>query len=46
LWFRKCEAVRYRDTEGTCNNLDNPYWGAAMMAHNRYRIEFYKDIMF
>ena len=32
---RRCEARRYRDVEGLCNNLDNPHWGAAMVAHSR-----------
>ena len=22
--------------EGLCNNLDNPHWGAAMVAHSRW----------
>ena len=33
---RHCETERYRNLEGTCNNLKNPLWGAAMKAHSRF----------
>ena len=34
---------RYRTTEGICNNLDNPHWGAAMNAHHRFLPPDYAD---
>ena len=36
LQNRRCEAERYRNLEGLCNNLENPHWGAAMVAHSRF----------
>ena len=36
LMPRHCEPHRYRDIEGICNNLANPHWGAAQMAHHRF----------
>ena len=33
---RKCEARRYREVEGTCNNLEHPLWAAARVAHHRF----------
>ena len=27
--------LRYRTTEGTCNNLENPNWGMAKNGHHR-----------
>ena len=36
LLNRRCEVKRYRDVEGVCNNLNNPHWGAAMIAHSRF----------
>jgi len=36
LATKSCEPHRYRDLEGTCNNLKNPHWGAAQMAHHRF----------
>ena len=35
----RCEPERYRNLEGLCNNLENPHWGAAMIAHSRSVIE-------
>ena len=31
---------RYRTTEGTCNNLENPNWAMAMNGHHRYATPF------
>ena len=36
LLNRGCEIRRYRDVEGICNNLQNPHWGASMIAHSRF----------
>ena len=36
LLNRGCEVRRYRDVEGICNNLQNPHWGASMIAHSRF----------
>ena len=36
LQNRRCEVERYRNLEGLCNNLENPHWGAAMVAHSRF----------
>ena len=36
LLGRRCELRRYRDVEGLCNNLNNPHWGASMIAHSRF----------
>ena len=40
---KRCEAHRYRDLEGICNNLENPHWGAAMVAHSRFLPQSYSD---
>ena len=32
----RCEPTRYRDLEGRCNNLENPHWGASLVAHSRF----------
>ena len=34
--YLRCEATRYRDLEGRCNNLENPHWGASLIAHSRF----------
>jgi len=45
VYFSKgdCKPTRYRNIEGTCNNLENPHWGAAQMAHNRFLPYAYAD---
>ena len=32
----KCEVERYRSMSGLCNNLENPLWGKANVAHQRF----------
>ena len=34
---RRCRARRYREQDGRCNNLEQPLWGAARVAHHRLR---------
>ena len=43
LMTPKCEIQRYRSTEGICNNLEHPHWGAAMNAHHRWLAPDYAD---
>jgi hypothetical protein len=43
LLNRRCEVRRYRDVEGICNNLQNPHWGASMIAHSRFLPVSYPD---
>ncbi|ROT81056.1 hypothetical protein C7M84_000189, partial [Penaeus vannamei] len=39
-----CEAYRrYRSIDGTCNNFNNPLWGASMTPLLRYLPPFYDD---
>ncbi|XP_037793386.1 peroxidasin-like protein [Penaeus monodon] len=39
-----CEAYRrYRSIDGTCNNLNNPLWGATLTPLLRYLPPFYDD---
>ena len=40
---RRCEPERYRNLEGICNNLENPHWGAAMVAHSRFLPSAFAD---
>ena len=39
----RCEPERYRNLEGICNNLENPHWGAAMVAHSRFLPSAFAD---
>jgi len=39
----ECQYTRYRHIEGTCNNIENPHWGAAQMAHHRFLPYAYAD---
>lgn len=39
----KCHVQRYRSTEGICNNLEHPHWGAAMNGHHRFLPPDYAD---
>jgi len=43
LMTPECEVARYRSITGTCNNLENPHWGAAMNGHNRFLNPDYAD---
>lgn len=38
-----CLKSRYRTLDGTCNNLQNPAWGAANMRYNRLLTPKYAD---
>jgi hypothetical protein len=35
----------YRTVDGTCNNLENPWWGAAFTPQPRYLPSAYDDSM-
>lgn len=35
--------IRYRSLDGTCNNLDHPFWGAAPVAFTRMLDAVYYD---
>ncbi|XP_043246225.1 peroxidase-like [Amphibalanus amphitrite] len=39
----QCEVSRYRTIDGTCNNLDNPTWGAARTTFRRLLAPHYID---
>lgn len=39
----KCTAQRYRQYNGLCNNLEHPYWGAALTAFRRMIPADYAD---
>ena len=39
----KCDVERYRSVRGTCNNLENPHWGAGREAHARFLPPDYAD---
>ena len=39
----KCDVERYRSVRGTCNNLENPHWGAGKEAHHRFLPPDYAD---
>ena len=39
----KCDVERYRSVRGTCNNLENPHWGAGTEAHHRFLPPDYAD---
>ena len=39
----KCVAKRYREYNGLCNNLQHPYWGAALTAFRRLVPPDYAD---
>ncbi|KZS09370.1 Chorion peroxidase [Daphnia magna] len=39
----KCTAERYRQYNGLCNNLEHPYWGAALTAFRRMIPADYAD---
>ena len=41
FWFLS----RYRTTEGTCNNLENPNWAMAMNGHHRYETHYSANII-
>eukprot|EP00088_Acartia_fossae_P020565 TRINITY_DN2211_c0_g1_i10.p1 TRINITY_DN2211_c0_g1~~TRINITY_DN2211_c0_g1_i10.p1 ORF type:complete len:747 (-),score=69.80 TRINITY_DN2211_c0_g1_i10:194-2434(-) len=43
LQHRQCKLSRYREIDGTCNNLENPLWGSAMMAFSRFLPFSYGD---
>jgi len=43
LMTPQCEIQRYRTTEGTCNNLENPNWAMAMNGHHRFLPPDYAD---
>ena len=36
-------AARYRTPDGTCNNLDDPFWGAALQPQVRIVEPAYQD---
>ena len=40
---QKCTAKRFREFNGLCNNLDNPYWGAALTQFRRLLPPDYAD---
>ena len=37
------EKTEYRNVTGTCNNLDNPFWGSANIGMRRYLAAEYSD---
>lgn len=39
----KCTAQRYRQYNGLCNNLEHPYWGAALTPYRRLLQPDYAD---
>lgn len=39
----KNKIIRYRNVNGTCNNLDNPNWGAALTPFRRSIPPWYQD---
>jgi len=43
LQAKSCELTRYREIEGTCNNLENPLWGSHEMTFNRFLPYTYSD---
>jgi len=43
LQSTSCSLERYRQLGGTCNNIDNPFWGSAMMAFRRFLPHAYGD---
>jgi peroxidase len=40
---KDCSVSRYRQLDGTCNNIDNPLWGSSMMAFSRFLPYAYAD---
>lgn len=32
---KQCKKSKYRSTDGSCNNFQNPNWGKSMTAYNR-----------
>jgi peroxidase len=40
---QKCELKRFRNYDGTCNNLDNPNWGAISAPFRRLIPPDYAD---
>jgi len=43
LQSTNCQLERYRQLQGTCNNIDNPFWGSAMMGFRRFLPHAYGD---
>ncbi|XP_019643307.1 PREDICTED: peroxidasin-like [Branchiostoma belcheri] len=38
-----CSIYKYRTADGSCNNIDNPHWGAALRPFKRFMLPKYDD---